>query len=339
MNATWQAILPRDAAQSAAGGSLATEAQLALDRNVACPLTDTAVLEVTGDDAPDFLQGQLTNSVDRLSDADAPLAAWCTAKGRVIALFRVLGTATGYRLLVPAEIASETVKRLRMFVLRADVRIDDVSERFAVVGLSGTDTPSLLAEVAGTPPSTPDSASRAGDLTVIRLRSPAPRFLVVAPATQMEELWRFVTRGHNAISDNGWRLLAVRDGRPDIAAAVRDRFVPQMLNLEALEGLRYDKGCYPGQEVVARMHYLGRLKRRMYRIIGSGATAPPAPGSSVRDADGAEAGEIVVAAAGPAGRDEALAVLRIDAADAGARLQVEDTWFEVADLPYPTETE
>ncbi|MGD8709440.1 MAG: folate-binding protein [Ectothiorhodospiraceae bacterium] len=309
------------------------ESCLPRDAGVASPLAHLGVIRVAGDDAEAFLHSQLTNAIERMPLPGSRLGAWCSAKGRMLALFQVLRVDAGYLLITERELISNLVKRLRMFVLRSKVEVEDVSDGLALIGVAGEAAIPLLAEACGTPPTQAGGVVQAGDLTVLRLRDATPRFIVAAPAEQAGALWGLLSRGLSAVGTDAWRLRDVLAGLPTIKAATTERFVPQMANLEALEGLSYQKGCYPGQEVVARMHYLGRLKRRMYRIRGNSA-APPAAGTLVRDGGGREAGEIVIAAR--AGRDvfEALAVLRTDAAER-EDLRADSATVQLRDLPYP----
>jgi len=284
----------------------------AADGGLVAPLPRLGLLHVAGDDAATFLHNQLTQSVSDLPAEGSRLAAWCTAKGRALALFRMLHTDTGLLLLGDREIIEAALPRLRMFVLRARVALTDLSDGEGVLGLAGPAADTLLAEAAGSPPTAADGVARAGDLHVIRLPGEPPlRYLVTAPAAQLGELWQRFSQALTPADEGFWELLDIRAGLPDVRPQTRERFVPQMLNLEPLGGINYAKGCYPGQEVVARMHYLGTLKRRMLRLETSGE--PPAPGTGIRTAAGRDAGEVVSAAARPTGGCELLAVLRIEA--------------------------
>ncbi len=324
MQQPWQ-FLSSESALAGIEGSTSADALLA-------PLEELGLIRVAGPDAVAFLQAQLTQAVDDLDSGESGYAGWCSAKGRVLALFRVLRMDDDFRLLLPRALVADTLKRLRLFVLRAQVAVEDESDTVGVLGVAGTAAGGLLAESTRAPPATPGAVTSSGDLQVIRLPDPDPRYLVLAPGEQVEALWHSLGRGMMQVEAAVWHLLDIRAGLPQITTATRERFVPQMLNLESLGGLSYGKGCYPGQEVVARMHYLGRLKRRLFRvsIIGD---IPPAPGTAVRDPEGREQGEVVSAAATPEGGVEALAVLRIDAAASG--LVVDGRLVSELPLPYP----
>ncbi|WP_440995582.1 CAF17-like 4Fe-4S cluster assembly/insertion protein YgfZ [Arhodomonas sp. SL1] len=293
-------------------------------------MPDLGVLRVTGEDAGEFLHAQLTNAVQDMAPGNTRLAGWCNPKGRLLALFRVLRLDDGYRLLLPRPLVDTVIKRLRLFVLRSRVDIEDVSEGLTGMGLAGAATGGALAENAGTPPASADEAVQAGEVTVIRLPDPRPRWLLLAPAEETPALWANMVRALHPVHPEAWRLLDIQAGLPEVLPETVERFVPQMLNLEPLGGLCYEKGCYPGQEVVARMHYLGQLKRRLYRLRGEGDS--PAPGAGVAGANGNAAGEIVMAAACGGAAFEALAVLRIEAAD--GPLEVDGRRLSPLPLPY-----
>lgn len=309
--------------------SLATAAR---DGGIIAPLPSLATLHVAGEDAVDFLQGQLTQSITELRDDETRLAAWCNAKGRARALFRVVPTDTGLLLVGNADVLQAIRPKLQMFVLRARVALTDLSGSEGLMGLAGPVAETLLSEAVGTLPQTAGGLVRAGDLHVMAVPGgPGLRYLLLAPAAQLNPLWTRYAVSLTEADEGFWRLMDIEAGLPELTPATQEAFVPTMLNLEPLGGISYEKGCYPGQEVVARMHYLGRLKRRLYR--GALAADPPAPGTPVEQTDGSEAGTVVSTAQAPGGGSELLAVLRIDAVDAG-ELSVAGWPLELLELPY-----
>ncbi len=312
---------------------LSSVAIAADEGGVICPLPALGVLHVAGADAVDFLQNQLTQSVRDLGDTQTRLAAWCNAKGRTRALFRVLPSDTGLLLVTDNEVLEAVQPKLQMFVLRAQVALTRLSDSEGFLGFAGPAAEVLLTEIAGSLPTEPGELTRAGDLHIIALpHGERLRYLLLAPA---EQLAAIQARAEQALSVGNapfWRLLDIRAGLPEITLPIQESIIPTMLNLEPLNGISYEKGCYPGQEVVARMHYLGQLKRRMYHAAID--AAPPVVGESVKDANGGTAGTVLSAAATPEGGSELLAVLRIDAAEAGTLL-VNDQPLALLDLPYP----
>ncbi len=281
-------------------------------------LSPYAVLEVTGADAGAFLRAQLTNDVLRLGRDRHFLAAWCDAKGRTLCIVRVLESDAGYLLLLPTSLLEPIVKRLRMYVLRAQVKIDDVTGAWHLAGMQDTTEP------------LPDDATVVRDAGRILLglgTSAAPRALLLQNAEDSTG-----TPASVALDSAEWRLAEIDAGVPEVDAATQGLFVPQMLNLHWLLAIDFDKGCYPGQEIVARLHYRGRLTRRLFRMQWEGDY--PAPGDDVVDDGQARQGTILQSAATASGQGRLLAVLRVSAA--GQPLSTGNTTLERLDLPYAT---
>lgn len=290
------------------------------------------VLSVTGDDARDFLQAQLTNDVEHMPVDQARLAGWCSAKGRLLASLVVLPQPGGYLLQLAADLAAAVAKRLSMFVLRSKVRISDLGQDYAQLGVWGAGARTRLAELGLPLGEAPLATAMAGALAAVRMGQ--DRALVVGPASQLERLETDLA-AVSAVEDE-WALFEIRAGRAVIQQATQDLFVPQMVNLEALGGVDFKKGCYPGQEVVARAQYRGQIKRRMVR----GRLDVPtdaAPGASLYSDDlpGQASGTVVDSAAVPGGR-ELLAVVPISAVEhqAPVRLAPGGPALEILALPY-----
>jgi len=259
---------------------------------------------VRGADAYDFLRRQLTNDPPAADDRFA-LAAWNDAKGRVRALFRIVRGTEGPLLIAERDGLDTVLAKLRIFVLRSDVVLEpsDV-EVGAVIG----DARRLLQARGIALGSDPGSASRAEDLLWLRQGDELLYVAGVAPALE-----RLAAELEPGTPDRA-ALAEIRAGLPYVGSTLAERYVPQMLNLDRLGGVAFDKGCYPGQEVVARLHHLGSVKRRLKRFAAEGAapSAPP-PGAPIVDASGNEVGDVVRAAA--VGETlELLAVVQLDAA-------------------------
>jgi folate-binding protein YgfZ len=273
-------------------------------------LAHYGLLHAAGDDARAFLHGQLTNDVQNLPAGQARHAGWCTAKGRLLATFLVVPYSGGFLLQLSADLAPAVAKRLSMFVLRAKVKIADVSAQWAQFGrwepADGAAATLAVTESDG----------------VVSVRVGADRTLLLVPAT--------LAAGYAPdTAEEDWMLAELRAGRARIAQATQDQFVPQMVNLELTGGVDFRKGCYPGQEIVARAQYRGTVKRRLYRLRGEGLL----PGQELfsDDAPGQAAGIVVNAAGG-----EALAVLQSDAVDKRLpiRAAAAAAAVEVLSLPY-----
>ena len=201
------------------------------------------LLSVSGVDARDFLHAQLTNDIQNLALDRAALAGWCSAKGRLLATFMVIPAAQGYLLQLARDLAPAVAKRLSMFVLRAKVEVADQSNAWAQFGVWNADWDASRVAWEGDRVTVP-----VGERRFLRLE-PASATSMVPTADEQE-----------------WSLQEIRAGRPLITAATQDQFVPQMVNLETLGGVDFRKGCYPGQEIVARAQYRGQVKRRMVRL-------------------------------------------------------------------------
>jgi folate-binding protein YgfZ len=283
---------------------------------VYCLLPERACIEVRGADAASFLHGQLSRAVDTLESAHAPLAAWCDARGRVRALVRVVRLEDRFLLLTERDVVATVVQKLRMFVLRAAVAIER-NEAWHVAAL--VDGSGLASSAALSPDTPRDALVVHGELRWVRVGPGL--WQVLGTRAAVEGFDASIARGNEAIA----ALAEIRLGVPAIRAAVADRYVPQMLNLDRLDAVSFDKGCYPGQEVVARVQHLGSVKRRMRRYASDSAFAPPSPGTEIATAAGQPAGELVRAAPAEHGF-EALAVVEDAAAAdelvvAGARIR------------------
>ena len=270
-----------------------------------CPVPWLCGVDVRGADAYDFLRRQLTNDPP-VEDGRFTLAAWNDAKGRVRALFRIVRGADGPLLVAERDGLDAVLAKLRIFVLRSDVAFEP-NDALAVAAVIGDAAP-LLESRGIALAAEPGAACRADG--IVWLRQSEALLHVVGEAAALDRLGAELPRGsaeHAAQAE-------IRAGLPSLGSALAERYVPQMLNLDRLGAVAFDKGCYPGQEVVARLHHLGSVKRRLTRFTAAGGEAP-APGTPVVTADGREVGEVVRAAA--ADRTlELLAVVQLDAASA-----------------------
>ena len=310
-----------------------TQASESLPGAWAARLRRYGLLSVTGDDARSFLHAQLTNDVEHMRSDQARLAGWCSAKGRLLASFIVLPQPAGYLLQLAADLVPAVAKRLSMFVLRSKVKISDLGQDYAQLGVWGAGAAARLAELGLPLGEAPLAAATAGALSAVRMDQ--DRALVVGPATELDRLESDFA-GASALEDE-WALLEIRAGRAMIQQATQDLFVPQMVNLEALGGIDFKKGCYPGQEIVARAQYRGQIKRRMVRgRLDVQTDAAPGADLYSDDLPGQASGTVVDSAAVPGGK-ELLAVIPISAVEnqAAVRLAPGGPALEILALPYP----
>jgi len=271
-------------------------------------LDDWGVIRAVGDDARSFLHGQLTQDMLGLSAAQARLAGYCSAKGRLLATFVVWQRSPSELLLAcSADLLGATLKRLSMFVLRARCKLSDASTEIPLYGIAG----GLPIEV----PSAPWTRVEHGGADLVRLPDGAGVARFLWAGTEPPAL--------HALRADAWRWLEVQSGVARIVAASIEQFVPQMVNLELVGGVDFQKGCYPGQEVVARSQYRGTLKRRAF-LFDSDAAASPGQEIFAVDDPGQPAGLVALAAPAPdgSGRWALLAEAKIAAVDDGAALHL-----------------
>ena len=324
-------------------GNPAREQEVAVSGTVFCDLTHLGIIEAHGGDTQAFLQSQLGNDLNALDSDRSQLSSYCTPKGRMLGLFRIFRTEDSFYLRLPADTLDAVLQRLRMFVLRADVTLEDASEAFIRIGVAGRKATDMLATATGQAvPGSVNDVTRAGDLTILRVPGIQPRFEVYAASLDAaRSLWDALNVDAAPVGMPAWRLQEILSGLPAVYAGTSELFVPQMANLQLVDGVSFKKGCYPGQEIVARMQYLGTLKRRMY--LGRIATDEPvAPGASLFTAGDEQAcGRIVDAQPHPDGGLAALAVLQISAAESGdLHLDSNDgPVFSLDSLPYDFEAD
>ena len=325
-------------------GNPVREQEVAVSGTVFTDLTHLGVIEAHGADAQSFLQSQLSNDVNALDDEHSQLSAYCTPKGRMLGLFRIFRSDDSFYLRLPSDTLDAVLQRLRMFVLRADVKLEDASEAYIRIGVAGRKAVETLATATGQPvPDTVNTVARSGDLTIVRVPGVQPRFEVYAGSVDAATgLWDALNVDAAPVGMSAWCLLEILAGLPAVYAGTTELFVPQMANLQLVDGVSFKKGCYPGQEIVARMQYLGTLKRRMYlgRILTDEIVLPGASLFSGSDPDQAS-GRIVDAQPHPDGGQAALAVLQISAAEAGDLHlhSANGPAFTLETLPYPFEVQ
>lgn len=296
-------------------GSAEAEFRAARESAIVAPLAHLGLIECAGDDAQDYLHNQLTSDVRHLDADAAQHAAWCTAKGRMQASFLLYRSGPVYRALLSADLIEPTLKRLRIFVLRSKVKLADLSATQRVIGVAGPHAADAL-DKAGLPAPTAALKSIEFDGGVV-IALQATRFIVVAAAEAAPALWQKLAAHAVPAGTPLWRWLDIQAGLPLITAATKEEFVPQMANFDKIGGVSFHKGCYPGQEIVARTQYLGKVKRHLYRIH---ADAPVAAGLPIFSPENAElpCGMVANAAPSPEGGFDALAVIQESFVEAGA---------------------
>ena len=263
MNEQKAPVSPVPAPSLTATPPAAAEFDAVLSRGAFMVLDQFGVIDAAGDDAASFLHGQLTNDVQHLDAASARLAGYCSPKGRLLASMLIWRAADTIRLLVSKELTPSVQKRLSMFVLRAKAKLVDATDSVAVVGFAG-DVRAPLAKLFD---ALPDGvhvhvAGPAGSLIRVPDSVAQPRYLWVGPKALVLEGLASLEGQLARVSPAVWDWLDIHAGEPRITQGVLEQFVPQMVNFDVIGGINFRKGCYPGQEVVARSQYRGTIKRR-----------------------------------------------------------------------------
>jgi len=225
-------------------------------------LPHLGLLRFTGPDAQSFLQGQLSNDTRHLEKSRSLLAAYSSPQGRVLALMHLLPHSDGVTALLPRELISPTMEALRRFVLRAKVKIEDGGETLSVAGLHGAQ--GLQSTGFDAPPGT--AYTEKDGIGIAAVNGDGNRYWAIGAARSLAEHGLAGDRLQAGKIEHHWRLADIRAGLPQIYLGTREVFVAQMLNLDLLDGISFSKGCYTGQEIIARTQHLGRIKRRLYRL-------------------------------------------------------------------------
>ena len=261
----------------------------------ASKLAELGVLRIAGGDAAAFLQGQLSNDLERLTPRDTLLSALSTPQGRVVAILRLVLRTEGIVAVLPATLVTPVIERLKKYVLRSKVVLTDESARLGVAGVLGASVPQVRADLGA-------------DTSVHALPGATQRHFLIGPPGALAN--SAAKLGTTAVTSDAWRLACIESGEPQVYPQTSDLFVAQMLNLDLVDGVSFTKGCYTGQEIIARTHHLGRIKRRMLRFRLRSA-AQLSPGDTV--AIEQRTARIVEFAARNASEGEFLAVVPLEA--------------------------
>jgi len=345
MNPEWRALLERSGAVFEAGhvrhfGNPAHELRATAQGDVLVDLSPLSILRAHGEDAQSFLQGQFSNDIRQVTEIRSQLSAYCNPKGRMLAILRVFRIGEAYCLQLPGALAETTLKRLRMFVMRAKVKIELADVELIRIGLSGPNVEGFIATTVGNAPAAVNDSLSVDGVTVLRLSGPHARFELLASPEKMLALWPQFAARVTPAGATAWAWLDIMAGIPNVLPGTVEEFVPQMTNLELVGGVSFTKGCYPGQEIVARMHYLGRLKQRMLRAHVN-TLEPPLPGTPVYASDlpDQSAGSVLDAQPSPDSGYDLLAVAQLSSHATGALHLANSSGptLTLKDLPYSLE--
>jgi len=309
--------------------------------DVLCTLSSDTIVQVSGDDAEAFLHTQFSNDIRTLEEPGSQLSTWSSLKGRVIVLFRVIRIEGGFLIKLPAALREPVLKRLQMLA-RLPVDKDvfvmpkvevEPREDLIAIGVSGLSAEKSLTDAGGTVGQQPDETTALSDAWITRVRGELPRFEVIGTVDKVAEIWSACMQGCEMVDESAWRLQNIDAGIPSVDEKTTEAFVLQMLNLHRIDGVSFTKGCFPGQEVVARMQYLGKLKRQMFRLSYSDDVVPQSGSEVFKAGGGSAVGKVVDAVGESACR--LLAVVAIDATEEPLFLDKEGKQaLQLLELPY-----
>lgn len=303
-----------------------------------CDLSHLGFIRAKGTDVVEFLHAQLTNDLKKLPKAESQLTGYCTPKGRLLSIFRVHHDNDGLVLQAHKDIVPSSIERLRKFILRAKVElsIDKDIDSFGVVGRQSSKNLEKIVEAL---PQYKNECYRTNGLTIICCSNSDPiRYQVIGAGSALQPLWRQIKKSCPKIGSWAWASIDIEQGLATIFPVTSEQFIPQMVNLDITQAVSFDKGCYPGQEIVARTHYLGKLKTRM--ILGSvSTTIPPMPGDKLYATIGEQSIGMIVDATPSSSGYDVLATARLENVQKGD-LQLRDgsaAPVQLKQLPYQLE--
>ena len=307
----------------------------ARDGNTLCDLSQFGTLKVHGEEAQHFLQSLFSSDVSEVNEQHAQISSLSTPKGRMLATFLVWRNHGDYLLHLPSSLCATVLKRLTQYILRAKVKITDVTAQKIILGVSGKGTAPLMRQIFGSVPQDLFAEQQLGHADIMRID--ANRFLICLSEQLAPSVWTQISAVARPVGSYCWDWLNIRAGFPVILPATQEQFVAQMANLELIGGVSFKKGCYPGQEIVARMQYLGKLKRRMFLAHLDGKTAPqPADELFSPEMEGQPSGMVVNATAAPGGGWDMLTVVQISSRETATvhHLSLQGAVLQFMALPY-----
>jgi len=316
-------------------GNIERELTCAQNENIICDLSHLDLLALSGSDALTFLQGQVTNDVKLLNDNSAHYTGYCNPKGRLLALFLAYSHDNKLYLQLNHKLAEPITKRLQMYIMRSKVTISNASDSIVKIGLSGKDIVPLLGEFFTQVPQQAFEVANTENVSLIRLPTrlnEIPRFEIICETERAKSIWQSLKIHCKPVGKPSWEWLEIQAGIPDIYFNTQEEFVPQMVNLDVLGAISFKKGCYTGQEIVARTHYLGKVKRRTY-LAHISTSAPPQAGDDVENSNNEIVGKIVRSTLAPAGGYSVLVEVRLESLESG-NINWQGKEIAIQTLPY-----
>lgn len=310
------------------------------------PLRSHTLIEIKGQDSAKFMQGQFTCDLNSISVNQSSLGACCSVKGRVIAMFRLSKLADDHYLMkLPSDIVEKFISHLSKYKVFFKCEIS-ILEDWGVLGLCGDQE--VVSHFFDNLPHQVNDAILAENQLVIRVPGPQPRFEFWTNSTSLKKFFQKHSHQLNIANSGIWEVMEVKAGLGEVYSDTSETFIPQMLNMQALGGVDFDKGCYTGQEIVARMQYLGKLKKRMFLLASNGINI--SPGATVYDSQSNSAGTVVRSAQSTQDQSYLLAVIDIESAKENESFNIATTRDSsevdgeslgiratVRELPYPVD--
>jgi folate-binding protein YgfZ len=249
------------------------------------PINHLAVLTVSGNDAAKLLQGQITCNINEITETEGCMGAYCTAKGRTICTFLIIKKEDSFLLILPTELLDKVKKKLQLYILRDDVQFTDHRDHYCLFGLNCQPQAASSLKL----PEQVFSSTEFNAVHWLKMPSQQLRFIAIANAENAISCWTELTgnKQFKPADTSEWLYLDMLSGIPWLTAETTEQYIPQMLNLDQLKGISFNKGCYVGQEIVARTHYLGKSKRMMY-LATCDSTENIAAGTEILAGDNAE---------------------------------------------------
>ncbi|MBL4782567.1 MAG: folate-binding protein YgfZ [Porticoccaceae bacterium] len=337
----WLSFLTQQGATITAGcaSSFGESAQDYPQRKAAlCDLGDQGVLALEGPDSQKFLQGQSTSDTSQLDENSSLPGAICNPKGRMLTSYQAIAPEKDKLLLVMHRpLVETTISGVGKYAAFFKTSLSNASEKYRLLGVSGPDCESALEKLFDAIPQEINQLCINEACLLVRIS--AQQFLFVVSVDAGQALWQKLATSCTPTGDAYWQLQAIRAGLAQVKTATFEQFVPQMLNLQATGAVNFKKGCYTGQEIVARMQYLGKLKRRTYRVIIDTVTPPPVGAEIHAKADNKLVGNVLISAPANGTGSEILAVLHEDQAEASTLIiDGVTTGVRIAELPYSLST-
>ena len=318
------------------------ESQISIQDVLLCNSSERGLIKVSGDDAETFLQNQLTNDIRNVTESNHQASAWCSPKGRIIANFQIFKKQGDFYLALSADLIPHVLKKLRMYVMMSKVTIEDITDSMIHFTFAGKNVDKLMSDFLDITLNKDENVIHHETITLLHSSlsdSDVARFdTFVDDLEQAKSLWNQCREVAIPVSGSGTKYLNITAGKPEISVASTEAWIPQMVNYIQVDGVDFKKGCYPGQEVVARLNYLGKTKRRMYRVEIETDQLPEV-GASIKSEKDAQAGKVLNAVLKADGNVEALAILKIADATNPLTLAANDAIISMLDLPYGVDDE